>query len=55
MLEFTKSTRSVATFLVVLTLCIALLINKVPVDLFKDISLIIVGAYFAKRDSKKEA
>jgi len=51
MFEWLKSTRSIAVVIVLMTLSIALFMNKVDPKDYMVIASAIVTAYFGKRDS----
>lgn len=48
------SIRSIVTLLIVITLCIGLFSGHISLDLFSQVSMLVVGAYFAKRDTNND-
>lgn len=54
MFSFFKSTRSIAVVIVLVTLSIALFLNKVDPKDYMVIASAIVTAYFGKRDNKDD-
>ena len=54
MLEWTKSVRALAAVLFVIGLNVGLFIGKIPIELYSQAAMLVVGAYFARRDSDKE-
>ena len=54
MFAWLNSIRAVVVLLFALGLTIGLFIGKVPVELFAQASMLVIGAYFAKRDSYEE-
>ncbi len=52
-LDFFKSTRSLAVVVVLVTLSAALFVGKVSSEQYGTIALMVVGAYFVKRDPQK--
>jgi len=47
-----KSVRSITAIIVVLTLSIGVFTSHIPSESYLQISMIIVGAYFTRRNSK---
>lgn len=52
--SFLKSTRSLSVVIVVTALSVALFMGRVSADQYITIASVVVTAYFAKRDEKKE-
>lgn len=52
-LDFLKSTRSLAVVIVLTSLSIGLFMGKISPEQYNTIALMIVGAYFVKRDTQK--
>lgn len=52
-LDFLKSTRSVAVVIVLITLSIGLFVSRISAEQYGTIALMVVGAYFVKRDAQK--
>lgn len=49
-----KSTRSIAVFIFVVGLTVGLFIGKIGADTYTQASMLVLGAYFAKRDTDSD-
>jgi len=54
MLDWTKSVRAISAVLFVLGVNIGLFTGKIPVELYAQVSMLVIGAYFARRDTSVE-
>jgi hypothetical protein len=54
MLEWTKSVRALTAIIFVLGLTLGLFIRIVPVEIYSNAALLVIGAYFAKRDNQED-
>ncbi len=54
MLEWTNSVRALVAVIFVLGLTAGLFIRIVPVEIYSNAALLVIGAYFAKRDSQED-
>jgi len=54
MFAWTKSVRALSAIIFVLGLTIGMFVGKVPVEIYSQASMLVIGAYFAKRDSKSD-
>ena len=54
MFEWMKSVRALAVVIIVLGITAGLFIGVVPVELYSQVAMLIVGAYFAKRDTDSD-
>ena len=48
-----KSTRSILAVVVVLTISVGLMTGVIAADQYMNVALIVIGAYFVKRDGEK--
>ena len=54
MFEWTKSVRAISAVLMVLAIIFGLFFDKIEPNQFMQVAMLIVGAYFAKRDTPKD-
>jgi hypothetical protein len=54
MFNFLKSTRSIAATIIVITISIGLFLGKITAEQYMQVAMLIVGAYFAKRDNDED-
>lgn len=53
-LGWLKSVRAIAVVIIVLTMAIGLFSSKIDQEKFMQVAMLIVGAYFAKRDTASD-
>lgn len=54
MLEWTKSVRAISVIIIILGMTAGLFVGKIPVDLYSQAAMLVIGAYFAKRDTESD-
>lgn len=54
MFGWIRSMRAISVIIFVLGLTIGMFMGKVPVELYSQAAMLVIGAYFAKRDSKHD-
>jgi len=54
MLNWTKSVRAVAVVIFVIGINVGLFTGKIPVEVYSQISMLVIGAYFARRSTDAE-
>ena len=54
LLSWTKSTRSIAVVLFSLGMTVALFLKIVPAEMYVNAAMLVLGAYFGKRDAPED-